>query len=60
MREYKNEIAKEEHPYIEKGKSILAPKGNRIYKIANYQDIFAEIISIAEENDLWNKNNRMQ
>ena len=60
MREYKNAIAKEAHPYIEKGKSILAPKGKRIFKIANYQDIFAEIISIAEDNDLWNKNNRLQ
>jgi hypothetical protein len=60
LREYKNALAKEDHPYIEKGKSILAPKGNRIYNIANYQDIFEEIISIAETDDLWNKDNRLQ
>jgi hypothetical protein len=59
LRESKSALAKKDHPYIEKGKSILAPKGNRIYKIANYQDIFSEIISIAETNDLWNKGNRL-
>lgn len=60
LREYRNVLAKEDKPYIEKGKSILAPKGNRVYKIANYQDILAEIISISENNDLWNKENRPQ